>query len=147
MNLPAQDISKLKIFVSYARVDLDFADQLVAALEALDYTVIIDRKGIHGAENWEQRLSQLILEADTIVFVLTPRSAASEVCRWEVDEAIKLGKRSVPILWQPLGDTKPHEHLRDLNYIHFCSMPSVPGSGFGSGWGLSRPHFLSMLIE
>jgi hypothetical protein len=33
-----------------------FADQLVAVLEWQGFTPIIDRKGIHGAEKWEERL-------------------------------------------------------------------------------------------
>ena len=130
---PEQKSTSLKVFISYARANLDFADQLDAALQALDFTTIIDRKGIHGAEKWETRLSDLILEADTVVFVLTPASANSEVCRWEVDEALKLAKRVIPIIWQPLGDAKPHPHLQDLNYIHFYPEPDLPGSGFGQG--------------
>lgn len=133
------DARGLKVFLSYSRRDLDFAEQLVAALEALAYTVIIDRKGIHGAERWEARLGQMILEADTVVFVLTAASAASAVCRWEVDQAIEGRKRIVPVLAAALdAASQPHEALRDLNYIHFYPDPSFPGSGWGGG--LTRLH-------
>ena len=133
------DARGLKVFLSYSRRDLDFAEQLVAALEALAYTVIIDRKGIHGAERWEARLGQMILEADTVVFVLTSASAASTVCRWEVDQALESRKRIVPVLAAALDATsQPHEALRDLNYIHFYLDPSFPGSGWGGG--LARLH-------
>jgi cytochrome c-type biogenesis protein CcmH/NrfG len=127
------DKDKLNVFISYSRKDVEFSDQLVAALEAFGFTTTIDRKGIHGAENWEQRLGQLILEADVVVFVLTPASAASPVCKWEVDQALELKKRIVPVLAAPLDNAKPHEHLRDLNYIQFYKDPTVPGSGFGNG--------------
>ena len=76
--------TKLQVFISYSRRDLEFADQLAAVLEFQGYPPIIDREGIHGAEQWERRLGQLILEADVVVFVLSPDSAASEVCAWEV---------------------------------------------------------------
>ena len=36
------EVAKLKVFVSYARRDLDFADRLVAALEARGIEVLID---------------------------------------------------------------------------------------------------------
>lgn len=127
------DRGKLSVFISYSRKDYEFTDQLVAALDAFGFTTTIDRKGIHGAENWERRLGQLILESDTVVFVLTPASAMSPVCRWEVEQALELKKRIVPVLASPLGDAKPHEHLRDLNYIYFYPEPTVPGSGFGNG--------------
>lgn len=137
----------LTIFVSYSRRDLDFAEQLVTALEAFGYAVVIDRTGIHGAERWEARLGQMILESDTIVFVLTPASAASEVCHWEVDRALERRKRIVPVLAKPLdAATRPHDALRDLNYIHFYAEPSFPGSGWGSG--LARLHAtLSVDVE
>lgn len=128
----------LKVFISYSRRDLDFADQLALALETLAYTVIIDRKGIHGAEKWEARLGQMILEADTVVFVLTPASAASDVCRWEVDQALACRKRIVPVLAAPLDGATPHEVLRDLNHVHFYPEPASPGAGWGGG--LARLH-------
>jgi hypothetical protein len=43
--------SKLKVFISYSRTDLDFADQLAAALEAYGIVPTMDRSAIHGAEN------------------------------------------------------------------------------------------------
>lgn len=124
---------KLSIFVSYARDDLQFADQLVAALGAFGFSTTIDRKGIHAAENWKRRLGQLILESDAIVFVLTSASVQSPVCRWEVDEALRLKKRIIPVLAAPLDDAEPYDPLRDLNYIYFYPEPAFPGSGFGSG--------------
>src|SRR5262245_43977695 len=124
---------KLKVFISYSRRDLAFADQLVAVLEWQGFQPIIDRKGIHGAEKWEQRLGQLILESNIVVFVLSPDSAASDVCAWEVERAVERGKPIVPVLCYPLDGKQPHRHLRDLNYIHFYEEPSVPGSGFGTG--------------
>jgi hypothetical protein len=60
-------------------------------------------------------------------------SAVSDICKWEADEALKLNKRIVPIVWRPLGEAKPHEHLRGLNYIYFYDEPVVTGSGFGTG--------------
>ncbi|MGO9475198.1 MAG: TIR domain-containing protein, partial [Rhodomicrobium sp.] len=133
MRSPQPEAAKLKVFVSYSRSDIGFADQLVAALAAYGIAPSLDREGIHGAEKWRERLGQLILEADTVVFILTPDSAASDVCKWEVDQAVKLNKRIVPIVWRPLGEAKPHDHLRGLNYIYFYDEPSATGSGFGTG--------------
>lgn len=125
--------AKPRIFISYSRQDIGFADQLIVGLEAVGFSAIIDRTDIHGAENWERRLGQLIRECDTVVFVLTATSAESPVCRWEVDEALARKKRIVPILASPLGGAQPHEYLRDLNYIYFYADPTVAGSGFGTG--------------
>ena len=133
MSSAVKDVSSLKVFISYSRHDLDFSDQLVAVMELHGFQPSIDRVGIHGAENWEQRIGQLILEADIVVFVLSPDSTISEICAWEVDEALRRGKRIVPVLCRPLDDHQPHERLRDLNYIFFYPDPNTPGSGFGTG--------------
>src|SRR5262245_5866791 len=72
------DRGKLRVFISYSRDDLRFADQLNAALDACGFDCIIDRHGISGGEDWRRRLGILISEADTVVFVLSPTSARSE---------------------------------------------------------------------
>jgi hypothetical protein len=124
---------KLKVFVSYSRSDLDIADQLVAVLESQGFKIAIDRKGIHGAERWEERLGQLILESDVVVFLLSPDSARSAICAWEVEEAARRGKRIIPVLCRPLDGNEPPARLRDLNYIYLYADKTMPGSGFGTG--------------
>ena len=88
--------NKLKVFVSYSRRDVDFADQLVHVLADRGFEVVIDRKDIDAAERWKERLGQLILQSDIIVFVLSPDSARSDTCAWEVEEAVRRAKRIDP---------------------------------------------------
>jgi TPR repeat protein len=127
------DGGKLRVFVSYSRDDLDFSDQLDAALNAYGFECIIDRQDISGGEDWKRRLGNLISEADTVVFVLSPTSARSEICAWEVEEAARLGKRILPVNCRPLNGASPPPRLRDLHYIFFHADPKAPGSGFGTG--------------
>ena len=68
--------------------DLEFADQLDTALRYCGFASTIDRHG----EDWQRRLGNLIRDADTVAFVLSPASAKSEICAWEVGEAVGLGK-------------------------------------------------------
>ena len=127
------DKGKLRVFISYSRDDVDFADQLEAALDAYGFETSIDRHGISGGEEWKRRLGNLISEADTVVFVLTPTSAGSPTCSWEVEEATRLSKRILPANWRPLEGASPPPQLRERNYIFFYDNPKEPGSGFGSG--------------
>ena len=129
----SSDKGKLRVFISYSRDDLNFADQLDAALDAYGFECLIDRHGISGGEDWKRRLGNLISEADTVVFVLSPSSARSEICDWEVEEAARLNKRILPVICRPLEGVSPPPRLRDLNYIFFYEEPKVPGSGFGTG--------------
>ena len=127
------DRGKLRVFISYSRDDLDFADQLDAALNAYGFECIIDRQGISGGEDWKRRLGNLISEADTVAFVLSPTSARSEICAWEVEEAARLSKRILPVNCRPLKGASPPPRLRNLNYIFFHADLKAPGSGFGTG--------------
>ncbi len=68
-----------------------------------------------------------------MVFVLSPSSACSEICDWEVEEATGLNKRILPVNCRPLEGVSPPARLRELNYIFFYEEPKVPGSGFGNG--------------
>jgi TIR domain len=127
------DNGKLRVFISYSRDDLKFADQLDAALNAYGFECVIDRHGISGGEEWKRRLGSLISEADTVVFVLSPTSANSEICTWEVEEAERLGKRILPVICKPLEGANPPPQLRERNYIFFYEDPKVSDSGFGTG--------------
>src|SRR5262249_27068375 len=127
------DKGKLRVFISYSRDDLRFADQLDAALSTYGFECLIDRHGISGGEEWKRRLGNLISYADTVVFVLSPSSARSEICDWEVEEAAQLNKRILPVNCRPLEGVSPPPRLKELNYIFFYEEPKVSGSGFGTG--------------
>jgi hypothetical protein len=131
--MPDEASRKLRVFISYSRDDLVFADQLDIALKFCGFSSTIDRHGISGGEDWKRRLSNLIREADTIVFVLSPSSATSKICEWEVEESTRLGKRIIPVASRALNGASPPSRLKDLNYIFFYDEPTSPGSGFGSG--------------
>jgi hypothetical protein len=125
--------SKLSVFISYSRDDLAFADQLAAGLTLGGFEPTIDRSGISGGEDWKLRLGALIRNAETVVFVLSPASAQSPICKWEVEEAVRLGKRIIPVPCRPLEGVAAPPQLAGLNYIFFYDEPRSPGSGFGTG--------------
>jgi len=110
---------KLRVFISYSRADAAFADELLLGLEDKGYEVSLDRHSIKEGEDWQTRLGNLIAEAHTVVFVLSPDSAKSDICRWEVEHAHELAKRVLPVLWRPLGAQKAPERLAALNYVRF----------------------------
>lgn len=120
MNEPDKTGGPLNVFISYSRQDHHFASELKAGLELVGgFIVNIDTEQIHEGEEWKRRLAGLIASADTIVFVLTPRSAASPICKWEIEEAERLSKRILPVQATSLGDVKPPEQLSELHYVRF----------------------------
>ncbi len=85
-----------RVFLSYSRRDEHFAVWLRKGLEERGVEVFRDVDDTLPGEQWWSRLQGLIASADTIVFVLSPRSAASTVCRSEVEYAESLNKRIFP---------------------------------------------------
>lgn len=108
------------VFLSYSRKDREQAQRISDALRAKHFGVFRDTDDILPTEEWRDRLQELIAEADTVVFLLSPNSATSEVCAWEVEHANSLNKRIAPIVIQDMpGDGIPAALAR-LNFI-FCT--------------------------
>ncbi|MBX3428974.1 MAG: TIR domain-containing protein [Hyphomonadaceae bacterium] len=122
--------NRLRVFVSHARADTGFADQIGAFLHNAGFQPLLDRYESGGA-GWEERLGRLIDNADALVLVLTESSANSDMCAWEVEEAQRLGKRVVLVLPAPLDGAA--RALAGLNTVYFYSDPSVSNSGFYDG--------------
>lgn len=118
--------NRLKVFISYSRADHDFADQLRTVLEVAGFDAYIDLRDIAAAETWQRRLSSLILRADTVLLVISEESLNSRSVNWEVDEAVRLSKRLVPVVRRDGGRGPSAEHLlpeplRRLNFVFFDS--------------------------
>ena len=117
---PAADVQpKAKIFISYSRKDMAFADRLDAALTARGFEPLIDRSEIYAFEDWWNRIEALIGRSDTVVFVLSPDAVASEVALKEVAHAVTLNKRIAPIVCRRVDDGATPEALRRLNFVFF----------------------------
>lgn len=115
---------KTKVFLSYSRKNLDWADWLVEELTDRGIEVLIDREDIVGGEAWEPRIYSLIDQADTVIFLISTPSVTSKICHQEVDYAESLNKRFIPLLLQdPVSDTgekiSPPDALSRINYIFF----------------------------
>ena len=110
---------KARIFISYSRKDIAFADRLDAALRERGIEALIDRTEIYAFEDWWKRIQALIAQADTVIFVLSRQSAASEICAKEVAYAQSLNKRFAPVVIEPVDDRLVPDALARLNFIFF----------------------------
>src|SRR5262245_25176162 len=93
-----QSTDRVRVFVSYARSIMATADALVAAREAEDIEVTIDRRDLSFGEQWQHELSDLIFHSDTVIWLVDPRSVRSQWCLWELEEALRLNKRVLPLV-------------------------------------------------
>lgn len=98
---PAGQTAELDAFVSYARADSEFVLPLTENLQALGRSVWLDVDGIPPGAPWRHELGTAIEAAVAFVFVVSPRSVASDECLYELDRAAELGKRLIPVLLVP----------------------------------------------
>jgi formylglycine-generating enzyme required for sulfatase activity len=110
---------KTRVFISYSRKDMGFADWLEAALKRRGFEVLIDRREIYAFEDWWKRIEALISRADTVVFVLSPDAVKSDVALKEVTYAASLNKRFAPIVCRRVEDGGVPEALQRLNFMFF----------------------------
>jgi tetratricopeptide (TPR) repeat protein len=115
----AEDQPKAKVFISYSRKDVAFADRMEAALKARGFEPLIDRSEIYAFEDWWKRIQDLIASADTFVFVISPDSVASDICGKEVAFAASVHKRFAPVVFARVDDRLVPEALARLNFIFF----------------------------
>ena len=112
--------SRAKVFISYSRKDLPFAQSLVEELTERGFDAFLDKTDIAPGEPWKERLGGLIATADTVVFAISPDSVASTVCAWELEESARLGKRLIPLVARRIPDADAPPALGRLNWV-FCT--------------------------
>ena len=87
-----------KVLISYSRKDSAIARKLIGEFTSLDLEVWVDWEDIPPAVGWLEQIEQGIEESDAFIFLISPDSIISEVCKVEVEHARKNHKRIVPIL-------------------------------------------------
>jgi hypothetical protein len=127
--------TKLKVFISYSRKDLAFAERLVAALEARGLAPKIDTRDLPDLQDWRRELLDFIRASDTVVFIVSPRSVSSPVCAWELSQVMALNKRLAPIVLERVEDDRVPEEIAKINYAHMrIFTKTLFGSGMSRNW-------------
>ena len=121
----------VKVFVSYARVDIADVDTLVRTLIGNGVSILIDREDIAEFESWWNRIGSLVRQAHVVLTVMTPAWLASDTCRRELELAVELGKRLAPIVLGAISTADVPERLRRLNWF-------VMQRGSSRGAGIDR---------
>src|SRR5690349_11151431 len=85
------------VFVSYARADFNFVQGLTATLSSSGFRPWVDVEGLYAGEEFWPEIAKAIDACAVLLFVLTPKSAASPHCRKELEWAVARGKRIVPL--------------------------------------------------
>ena len=105
------------VFISYSRKDKEAAHKLAEACKSQELDVWIDWEGIEPTVDWWKEIEKGIEGADNFLFLLSPDSVLSKVCKREIDHAVKNGKRLIPVVVRDIQAEEAPEELRALNWI------------------------------
>ena len=105
------------LFISYSRKNIDFALRLTEAFQGQDLDFWIDLKGIPPTVDWWKEIEKGIEEADIFLFLLSPDSAKSKVCKREIEHAARNGKRLIPVVVRDVKADEAPSELQPLNWI------------------------------
>lgn len=125
-----------EVFISYSRENEAFARRIVNAIYSAGRAGIwIDWEDIpHGAD-WMESIYAGIDSADNFLFILSPDSVRSDVCRDEVAYAVESGKRIITVEYEKVVDEVDkaliHPTISQHNWL-----PFTDGDNFDEGMRL-----------
>jgi WD40 repeat protein len=105
-----------RIFVSYSRKDSVPARKIIQALKDINQDVWVDWEDIPPASDWLEQILRGIEGSEAFIFLISPDSAASEVCKVEVGHAAKNNKRIIPVVLRQVPPPETVEVIRRLNW-------------------------------
>jgi len=113
------------VFISYNRGDsIKFAKQLRDGLIEISFNAWLDLHQINPGENFQKRINGAIEKSHNFIFIMSPGSITSPYCQKEIDLAVELNKRIIPIAHINTRDSekcqgKIHDRLISLHNAFF----------------------------
>ena len=106
-----------RTFISYSKVDAEFALKLASQLRSEGIGIWIDQLDIAPGARWDRAIEAAMTAADRILVVLSPTSTTSENVQDEIGLAFDTGKQIIPVLCKPC---EVPMRLRRLQHIDFA---------------------------
>ena len=117
-----------EIFLSYSRLDRQFADELSRGLTARGLEVWVDREEIEAGDAWRAAISEAIASCDAFLVLLSPNSVTSKNVAKELSIAESRDRHIVPVKCRQCEISPAMEYqLADLQWIDFSEMPFEDG--------------------
>ena len=87
----------------------------------------MDWESIPPASDWLEQIFRGIEEADAFIFLISPDSVASEVCKVEIGRAALNNKRIIPIVLRDVDPNITVESIRKLNWTFMRQTDNFDG--------------------
>ncbi len=104
-------------FFSYSEVDIATMHQVRGILLRSGITVWTNKTDIQTGEVFEEAINRGIEQADNIVYLISPDALTSHYCQQEIDYALSLNKRIIPLLIRTIDLEEIPPVIRALQFI------------------------------
>ena len=106
-----------QVFLSYPTQERETMEKIRSSLRRESITVWTNSTDIQTGEAFEYAIDRGIEEADNFVYLLSPDSIDSTYCQKELELAVSLNKRIIPILVRETDPERVPSLLQTLQYI------------------------------
>jgi WD40 repeat protein len=132
------------VFISYRRKNVDFAKQLVGALQDTGKECWVDWEDIPpGSEGFTNDIKRGLEGADAFLCVLSPDYLESTYCvDMELGYALELKKKIIPVVYQRFEGQDVPPGIGHINWIYF-----TPHAGHENTFDESMPKVLQALDQ
>ena len=116
-SIKAADGGMTQVFISYSEEDLVSREIVRYHLLQSGVTVWTNTVDIRMGEDFETSIQRGVEEADNIVYLMSKASLASEYCQMEIDQALDLNKRIIPMLVEDIDLHQLPDTIRKIQFI------------------------------
>jgi WD40 repeat protein len=106
-----------QVFVSYAEPDKATMQKICNSLRRESLTVWTNKTDIQTGEDFQSAIDRGIEQTDNLVYLLSPDSVKSEYVRKELEYAVSLNKRIIPVLVRETSADEIPKALQGVQYI------------------------------
>ena len=113
------------VFISYASENSELRDRIKNALSHHIITTWVHNKDIRSGQDFAVAINEGIEQADSLIFFISNESLQSEYCIKELNYALELNKRIIPILIEKEINYEQPAALASLQYIDFTAHEQI----------------------
>ena len=108
-----------QVFLAHAESDRAITEKIRQTLMRESFTIWTDRTDIKTGAEFQAEINQGIEEADNVVYLISSDSLGSAYCQQEINYALSLNKRIIPLLIESINLEQIPSSLRALQFIDF----------------------------